>query len=102
MASKKSRTAALEAALSEELPFPAAARRLAAPDANLTSDVLGRRVELLADEFGIVRPADPDAVRLADALGLAVLRAADQAAPAEETEVEPDEAAAEPVADEET
>lgn len=103
MASKKSRSAALEAALAEELPFPAAARRLAAPHTDLSSDLFGHRIELQADEFGIVRPADPDAVRLADSLGLAVLRSADQETPAEsvveETVVE---AAAESVAEEET
>lgn len=106
MASKKDRAAAMKAALAEELPFAAAAPRVAAPNADLTSDVLGRRVELHADEFGIVRPADPDAVRLADALGLPILRSSDQAAaePVAEpvAEQETDDTATEPVAEQET
>ncbi len=86
---KASRAAALEAALAEELPFHAAVPRLAAPNADLTSDLLGPRVGLRADEFGIVRPSDPDEVRLADALGLAVLRSANQETPADaEVQVE--------------
>lgn len=75
---KAARAAALEAALAEPLPFASGVPRLAAPGADLSSDALGRRVELLADEFGIVRPSDSEAVRLADALRLPVLRAADQ------------------------
>jgi len=102
MATKKERAAALEAALAEESPFHAAVPRLASPGADLTSDVLGPRIELLADEFGIVRPASTDAVRLADALGLPVLRSARQEPPAETVAEEPaDEAAAETVAEEE-
>lgn len=108
MATKKDRAAALAAALVEQPSFHAAVPRLAAPNADLTSDLLGPRIELRADEFGIVRPSSPDAVRLADALGLAVLRSVKQDGPAEpvaeetSAELEPGEAAAEPVAEEET
>jgi hypothetical protein len=103
---KAARAAAMEAALSEGLRFHAAAPRLAAPNADLTSDVLGTRIALHSDEFGIVRPTDSDAVRLADALGLPVLRSADQepstvtAEPTEEAE-EDTEDTAEPAAEEE-
>ena len=95
MTTTSAREAALEAALAERSASHAAVPRLAEPNADLSSDVIspGRRIELLADEFGIVRPADPDAVRLADALRLPVLRSADQQ-PAETTA----ESAADPLA----
>lgn len=79
---KNKRQAALEAALAEEPGFHAAAVRLTTPNAVITSEALGRPMTLRADEFGIVRPADPDEVRLADVLRLPVLRSADQEAPA--------------------
>lgn len=102
---KDPREAALAAALAEKPAFHAAVPRLAWPGADLTSSQLGPRIELSADEFGIVRPTGPDAVRLADALGLPVLRSANQASPTPpetEPETEPTPAAAAPADEEET
>ena len=91
MATKPSRAAVRTVTPIEVLPFHAAVPRLASANADLTSDMLGPRVELHADASGVVRPQTPDEVRLADALGLPVLRP-----------TTPDETAAEPAAEEET
>ena len=71
MATKKIRAQVLAAALAEEPPFHAGVPRLGKPHASY-----GRG--LVADEFGIIRPADTDAVTTADQLRLPVLRDAEQ------------------------